>query len=174
MPLNNTANVQSRYLAIGYLPGEVSLSFEPRHELTLGSKRRAKEARQCVLSLLKRRRVRSWKEDDGIRASIPHQGVDQLPDIVCDIDAALDAFRKQPLHPLVVEEVLGITASERRRWTKDRRLPQSGMGSFGRGRRSIYFALYVAAKIAVLAQEPATIETWRSEDEKRPPRCGRR
>ena len=75
MPID-PSNVQSRYLAIGYLPSEVSLSFEPRHELTLSSKRRAKEARQCVLSLLKRRRVRSWKEDDGIRASIPHQGVE--------------------------------------------------------------------------------------------------
>src|ERR1700733_11241456 len=32
------------------------------------------------------------------------------------------------------KEILGITPSERRRWTKDGRLPQSGSGSFGRGR----------------------------------------
>jgi hypothetical protein len=86
-------------------------------------------------------------------------------ELLSEIDAALDAFRKQRLHPLVVEEILGITASERRRWTKDGRLPQSGMDSFGCGRQSIHFPLRPATKIAELARRPATIEAWRHEDE---------
>ena len=103
---------------------------------------------------------------DEVRASIPPYAVDELPSLLSEIDAALDAFRKQQLHPRVVEEILGITASERRRWTKDGRLPQSGSGSFRRG-QSIHFALHPAAKIAALARQPATIEAWRIEDEKR-------
>ena len=62
---------RSRYLAIGYLPSEVLLAFEPMYELTLGSKRRAKEARQFVVGFLKRRRIKSWKEGEEVRASIP-------------------------------------------------------------------------------------------------------
>jgi hypothetical protein len=151
-------SLQSRYLAIGHLQSEVSLAFEPMYELTLGSKRRAKEARQFVICLLKRRRIKSWKEGEEVRASFPPHAADKLPDLLSEIDAALDAFRKQRLHPLVVEEILGITPSERRRWTKDGRLPQSGSGSFGRGRQSIHFALRPAAKIAALARQPEMIE----------------
>jgi hypothetical protein len=132
---SSTSSLRSRYLAIGDLPSEVSLAFKPMHELTLGSKRRAKEERQCLLSLLKRRRVKSWKEGEEVRASFPPHAAGKLPELLSEIDATLDAFRKQRLHPLVVEEILWITASERRRWMKDGRLPQSGMGSFGCGRQ---------------------------------------
>jgi hypothetical protein len=139
------------------------------YELTLGSKRRAREALQFVVGLFKRRRVKSWRQGEEVRASIPPNATDILADLIFEIDAALYGFRKQRLHPLVVEEILGITASERRRWTKDGRLPQSGMGSFGRGRQSIYFALHPATKIAALARQPATIDAWRREDEMRSP-----
>jgi hypothetical protein len=118
------------------------------HELMLGSNRRAEQARQCIVGLFKRRRVKSRRKGEEIRASIPLDAIEELPKLLSDIDAGLDAFREQRLHPLVVEEILGITASERRRWTKDRRLPQSSMGSFGRSGQSIHFPLYPAAKIA--------------------------
>jgi len=108
-------SMQSRYLAIGYLPSEVTLAFEPMHELTLGSNRRAEDARQCIVSFLKRRRVKSWRKGEEIRASIPPHLAHELPKLLSEIDAELDAFGKQRLHPLVVEEILGITASERRR-----------------------------------------------------------
>jgi hypothetical protein len=164
---SSAPTLRSRYLVIGYLPSEVSLAFEPMHELTLGSKRRTKEARQCVTRLLRRRRIKSWREDEEVRTSIPPHAYDQLPNLLFEIDAALDAFQKQRLYPPVVEEILGITSSERRRWTKDGRLPRSGMGSFGRGGQSkIFFALHPAEKIAALALQPATIEAWRREDER--------
>jgi hypothetical protein len=166
------SSVRSRYLAIGYLLNEVSLAFEPAHDLTLGSPRRAKEACHCVLGLLKRRRIKSWKGEDEVRASIPRDDVGKLPDLLSEIDTALDAFRRQRLHPRVVEEILGITANERRRWTKDGRLPQSGSGSFRRGKQSIYFAFHPAAKIEALAREPEKIESWRNEDRSAAPISG--
>lgn len=159
------SQLYSRYLVIGGSPKGILLTFEPAPELTLGSRRRAKEARQSVVSLLKRHGFKAMRDGEEIRAAVSLCALGNLPGLLSEIDAALDAFRKQRLHPRVVEEILGITSRERRRWTKDGRLPQSGTGSFGRGRQSIHFALHPAAKIAALARQPETIEAWRRKDE---------
>ena len=166
---SNASSYRSRYLAIGCLPSEVSLVFKPMYELTLGSKRRAKEARQFVVGLLKGRRIKPWRAGEEIRASIPLHAAHKLPDHLFKIDAALDTFSQAAATSAGVEEILGITPLERRRWTKDGRLPLSGQGSFARGRQSIYFPLHPIAQIAALARQPKTIEGWRSQDEKESP-----
>ena len=120
------------------------------HQNTLCRIALVRDSRRCFLSLFKRRPVNSWKEGEEVRASFPPRAADNLPELLSEIDAAL----AQRLHPLVVEEILGITASKRRRWTKDGRLPQSGIGSFGCGRQSIHFPLHPATKIAKLAPRP--------------------
>jgi hypothetical protein len=146
----SASTLRSRYLVIGYLPSEVSLAFEPMHELTLGSKRRATEARQCVIRLLRRRRIKPWREDEEVRASIPPHPFDQLPNLLFEIDASLDVFRKQRLCPPVVEEILGPV------WA-----PFDAADNRG------FFALHPAAKITALARQPATIEAGRRKDERR-------
>ncbi|WP_340672720.1 hypothetical protein [Bradyrhizobium ottawaense] len=141
------------------------MTFEPTAELTLGSRRRAIEARQRVAGLLRRRRFKTSTQGEAICTTIAPHAIDELSDLLAAVDAALDAFRQERLHPRVVEEILGITSRERRRWTKDGRLPQSGSGSFRRGRQSIHFALHPATKIAALARQPETIDVCRNEDE---------
>ena len=89
---SNASSYRSRYLAIGCLPSEVSLAFKPIYELTLGSKRRAKEARKFVVGLLKGRRIKPWRAGEEIRASILLHAADKLPDHLFKIDAALDTF----------------------------------------------------------------------------------
>jgi hypothetical protein len=155
--------MRCRYLSISHLLGEVSLVFEPTLDLTLGSQRRAKDACRFVLVFLKWRRIKTWKQDEQVHASVARCETDKLPSLLFEIDAALDAFRRQQLHPRVVEEILGIAAEERRRWTKDGRLPQSGSRSFRRG-QSIHFALHPAAKTEALARRPEKIEAWRTQD----------
>jgi hypothetical protein len=157
-------DLRSRYLTIDRSPLGLSLTFEPLSKLAFGSKQRAEEARRRILGLLKSHRVNATAEGEIIRATIPPHAMAGLRDLVFELDAALDAFGEERLHPRVVEEMLGITAHERRRWTKDRRLPTSGWGSFRRSQQSIQFPLYPAAKIAALAQRPETIESWRRED----------
>lgn len=80
--------------------------------------------------------------------------------------AVLDAFGQEQLYPRVVEEILGITSRERRRWTKDGRLHKSGAGSFYRGRQPIHFSLHPALQIAALSKSPEIIESWRKADAK--------
>jgi hypothetical protein len=74
--------------------------------------------------------------------------------ILAEVDTVLDGFAHNLLMPRMVEEVLGITARERPKWTKDGRLPKSGLGSFKRGLRTIHFPLHPAHKIAALAADP--------------------
>ena len=45
----------------------------------------------------------------------------------------LDGLAKEGLTPRMVEEILGISAAELRRWTKDGRLPRSSADHFGEG-----------------------------------------
>lgn len=99
--------------------------------------------------------------------TIPSPEAADLAGLLSVIDSVLDEFREERLHPRVVEEILGITPRERRRWTKDGRLPKSGSGSFRRGQNTIHFSLHPARKIAALAGKPGMIETWRQDDAKR-------
>jgi hypothetical protein len=76
----------------------------------------------------------------------------------------LDAFRKERLIPKVVEEALGISSCERRRWTKDSRLPKSGTGHFKKGKTVFQFYLHSPKEIAQLAATPEIIAEWRAAD----------
>jgi hypothetical protein len=154
----------SRYAAVGVFPSGVLLTFEPADALSLGSCRRAREARRRVAGLLRRHRLKVLARGEAIRTTIPSQATVDLVDLLSAIDKALDAFRQERLYPKVVEEILGITSRERRRWTKDGRLPKSGTGSFRRGRQSIHFALHPPQEIARLSKNPEIIAAWRKAD----------
>ncbi len=157
-------NLRSRYLVFGDAPNGILLRFEPTPDLTLGSQRRTNEVRRRVAGLLRRYRFKTSRQGEAVCTIVRQNELGNLSTLLSMIDAALDAFRQERLHPRIVEEILGITASERRRWTKDGRLPQSGSGSFRRGHQSIYFPLHPPAKIAALAQKPEVIAAWRAED----------
>jgi hypothetical protein len=62
----------------------------------------------------------------------------------------------------MVEEILSITSDERRRWTKDGRLPSSGTTSFKRGKNRVSLPLYSPEAIAALAQGQNLLQSWRA------------
>ncbi len=86
-------------------------------------------------------------------------------DLSARLGALLTAFQTEPLYPRVVEEVLGISARERLRWTKDRRLAATEGSEFRRGRRVFRVPRYPVAEIAALAANPALLAGWRAEDQ---------
>ena len=79
-------------------------------------------------------------------------------------DLMLDRDVNERLTPRMVEEILGITSAERRRWTKDRRLPTSGMASYRWGPQSFYLCLHPPKKIGQIANNPGLVAQWRNED----------
>lgn len=81
-----------------------------------------------------------------------------------DVDQMLEAFQNERLEPKAVEEILGITAQERRRWSKDGRLPKSGTGQFKKGQHVFQYFLHPADGIAKIARDPQIIARWRVLD----------
>jgi len=106
------------------------------------------------------------KSDNGkvIAARFDIADPEKIKCALADLDRMLDTLATERLSPQMVEEILGITALERKRWNKDGRLPKSGMGSFKKGQQQIYFYLHPIAEIAKLAANPKIIAEWREAD----------
>lgn len=144
---------------------QVMLTLRLPPHLTLGSERRAKQMTSRTVALMKRARPLAMEvEGDCVAGTYSTAHVDAVRSVCRKINAYLASLELAPLHPKIVDEVLRITSSERTRWTKDGRLPRTGAGSFGLGRRMIFFPLYPIDIIRRLASEPETIEGWRLSD----------
>jgi hypothetical protein len=158
---------QSRHVSISMDHTAVWISYEPPFSITLGSEIRAKEIRYKLKVKLRRWRPLE-KSDNGkvVTARFDIADVEKIKCVLADLDRMLDVLTKERLSPQMVEEILGITSLERKRWNKDGRLPKSGTGSFKKGQQEIYFYLHPVAEIAKLAANPKIIAEWREADAK--------
>lgn len=143
------------------------MSYEPPLSMTLGSKAREKDLRYKLKTKLKRWQPLS-KSDNGqaISARFACTDIEKIKAAISDLDRMLDAIARERLPPKIVEEILGITARERVRWSKDGRLPKSGTGSFRKGQHLLRFYLHPVEEIAKLAANPTIIAEWREVDRK--------
>jgi hypothetical protein len=158
-------NLSSHNLKIVTDREVILISYELTWPMTLGSQLREKDLRRRFKARLQR-----WTPqkiiDVGaiITAYWATVDIERAKAAIIHIDHMLDAFRKERLIPKVVEEVLGISASERRRWVKDGRLPKSGTGQFKKGKTAFQFYLHRPDEIAKLAANPKTVAEWREAD----------
>lgn len=76
---------------------------------------------------------------------------------------ALILLASRPLTPRLVLAALPISAQERLRWTKDRRLPRSGTVTIQRG-HPVSVTTYAVGTIDRLDRDPSMIAGWRAED----------
>ena len=157
--------LSSRYLWIERRDEKISISYKLTPSMTLGSKVREKDLRRRLKDRLHR-----WSPqkilDAGevVTAYWPTANLERAKSAILYVDQMLDAFRKERIIPKIVEEVLGIGASERRRWIKDGRLPTSGTGQFKKGKTVFQFHLHRADDIARLIAHPEIIAEWRAAD----------
>ncbi|PZA13762.1 hypothetical protein DNX69_01495 [Rhodopseudomonas palustris] len=131
--------------------------------MTLGSERRAKAVARRVLRLLRRLKLEATLDGNGVHATIRQAAFD-MGGMLAAIDEEIAAFQAERIHPKEVDEILAISSRERRRWTKDGRLPTSGHTSFRSGKNSVFLVLYPPARITALAHRPEQIEAWRRAD----------
>jgi hypothetical protein len=159
------ANRYGRYGVVNESTDHLIVTFNFPEKLTLGLRQRAREARRRTLKLLRRINPTTIEKGDSyLSAAFPLDAADRVAATLKLVDHELDGLMVERLHPALVEQILGITARERLRWTKDGRLRSSGHGSFSRGSRSINYALYRPAEISKLARAPHIIENWRAAD----------
>jgi len=88
-----------------------------------------------------------------------------IKNVLIELDQNLNSIANRPLTHRMVEQLLGITARERLRWTKDGRLPRSGHASFQKG-RTILIATHPVDKISDLLARPEIVAAWREDDKK--------
>jgi hypothetical protein len=86
-------------------------------------------------------------------------------DAACKIvSQALVNLERRPVIPREVEDILGITATERRRWLEDGRLPSAGARTIKlRGRGTVTFHVLDPKLIADLLIQDLVVE-WREHD----------
>lgn len=107
----------------------------------------------------------SFGRDHGLWAGAVETSIWEEGTIVKRAVSVLEAAASQVLTPRLVQEILGITPSERARWAKDGRLPQSG-SSFIKSSQLVSIPSYAPAVIADLLDRPEIIAEWRASDAK--------
>ncbi len=81
------------------------------------------------------------------------------------VSGALENIADLPIIPREIEEILTITASERKRWLEDGRLPSAGTRTIrlqGRARRITFHVFHPRVVEDLL--DRGTVDEWREED----------
>ena len=117
-----------QYLDTSNVAATRTVAFLPTERLTAGSSQRTAQAIRLVKSVFRQKlkcAVRLGPSGTAIEClGATEAGILQVCDLV---ERRLEQLRQQPLTAKMVEEILSITAAERRRWTKDRRLRMLAM-----------------------------------------------
>jgi hypothetical protein len=132
--------------------------------LTAGTLSLKSELRRQIRTKLSWYAVTGQTFDEGGLTAYLDEDDSRLKDLVSDIHDVLVRFSKQKITPKLVEKILKITSKERTRWTKDGRLPASGVGTFGRGNHKVRHFFHPLLDITYLVANPHIIENWRRED----------
>jgi hypothetical protein len=80
------------------------------------------------------------------------------------VSKALVGIEARPVIPREIEDILGITSTERRRWLQDGRLPSAGTRTIKlRGRGTITFHVFDPVLVAGALSSELVVE-WREQD----------
>src|SRR5215510_8669518 len=128
MPVGGIEALTSQNLTIS-IPAEViTISYKIAWPMTLGSKSREKDLRRRFKGRLQRWSPNKITDFDNVMTALwAMKDAAKARSAIEYLDYMLDGFRKERLAPKIVEEALGISSAERRRWIKDGRLPKRGM-----------------------------------------------
>jgi hypothetical protein len=157
--------LSSRHLWIERDTKTILISYKLSQAMTFGSKIREKDLRRRIKARLERWSPQKIMDaGEVVSAYWQTADIERVKSAISHVDQMLDAFRKERVIPKIVEEVLGISARERRRWIKDGRLATSGTGQFKKGKTVFQFYLHRADDIARLVAHPEIIAEWRATD----------
>lgn len=162
-PADSPPSFKSRHLQLSVEGQSALVTFLPSIKLTSGSAQRARQAIARVRSALHHIGPYEFEIlDGGIAARFPIIDPLRLEKAATVIDERLDVLQREKLTGKMVEEILGITSQERRRWTKEGRLPTSGRTFIKRGKNRVSLPLYSPEDIVPLAQSADLLGDWRS------------
>lgn len=153
-----------RFLDVSRCGGRLTVSVQRCFKEHVGLRVRRREARRRMKTYLSYLGPMTWSDAEAaFTIQSCNASVAAIESVLADIDSAFDAISRRSLPPDVVDEILGITAQERLRWTKDQRLRTSGSQLVSRGQR-ITLPLYPVNEIEQLLHDPTIIQAWREAD----------
>jgi hypothetical protein len=154
-----------QFLDITDVTATRTVRFTPSANLTSGSSQKALQAIRLVRSAFRQGPKSTVTSDPGgIVIAWPGATETEILQLCTVAERRLARLQQEPLTAKMVEEILSITAVERRRWSKDGRMPTSGRAFFSQGKKQVGLFVYSPETIRKLATRPDVIADWRRQD----------
>lgn len=138
--------------------------FTPTDSLTTRSVERAVEAMRFVRKSFRKANCAVDQRLNEAIITANDVSIDEIAGICAEVEKKLQKLRLKPLSSKAVESILSISSTERRRWSKDGRLPHVGTTLIKLGKSKVSFFLYSPLDIQAHLREPKIIAGWRSND----------
>jgi hypothetical protein len=133
--------------------------------LTSGSSQKALQAIRLVKSVFRQQfKCIVMQRSASVSITCPEATEADILRISAVTEQKLTRLQQEPLAAKMVEEILAITSAERRRWSKDGRLPNAGHALFSQGKKQVSLFVYPPDTIRELADRPEQIADWRRHD----------
>lgn len=146
-------------------PEELVATWTLPYEARLGSSVRSKGLYMQVRSHLPKSTQKSLTVKAGeLTLRMSKQAAAEFAAASAIVSNALIGIETRPVIPREIEDILGITSTERRRWLEDGRLPSAGTRTIKlRGRGTITFHVFDPVFVAG-AQSSDQVVEWREQD----------
>ena len=112
---------------------------------------------------------KAWQKSLTVKAGelilqMPEHAATEFEAVCTIVSQALSNLESRPVIPREIEDILGISSSERRRWLEDGRLPSIGTKTVKlRGRGTITFHVFDPKVVAEILRQDLVVE-WREHD----------
>jgi hypothetical protein len=146
-------------------PAELVATWTLPYEARLGSSVRSKGLYMQVRSHLPKSTQKSLTVKAGeLTLRMPRDAAAEFAAACAIVAKALVGIETRPVIPREIEDILGITSTERRRWLEDGRLPSAGTRTIKlRGRGTITFHVFDPVFVAGALSSDLVVE-WREQD----------
>lgn len=147
------------------IPEEREAIWALPYEARLGSSVRSKGLYMQVRSHLPKLMQKSLTVKAGeLTLRMPKGAAAEFAAASSIVSKALIGIETRPVIPREIEDILGITSTERRRWLEDKRLPSAGTRTIKlRGRGTITFHVFDPVFVAGALSNDLVVE-WREQD----------
>lgn len=147
------------------IPEEQVATWTLPYEARLGSSVRSKGLYMQVRSHLPKSTQKSLTVKAGeLMLRMPKDAAAEFAAASTIVSKALVGIETRPVIPREIEDILGITSTERRRWLEDGRLPSAGTRTMKlRGRGTITFHVFDPVFVAGALSSDLVVE-WREQD----------
>jgi hypothetical protein len=145
--------------------GELVRSWQLPYSARLGSSVRSKGMFLELRGMLPKAMQQSLTVKAGeLTLRMPAEAADAFSDASAIVSKALESIASRPVIPREIEDILGISTTERRRWLADGRLPSFGTRTMKlRGRGTITFHVFDPRVVEDILDRNA-IDGWREDD----------